>query len=123
MSILTSLSQWLPFGNVPEMNAEEVYKRLKTNVIQIVDVRSKMEWNKSHIEGSLNLPITKLSIDTIKQLDLSQEITTVVICLSAHRSIPGVRKLNQFGFEDVYQLEGGMLSWWQSKLPTSNIAH
>jgi rhodanese-related sulfurtransferase len=123
MSILKLFSLWLPFENVPEMNAKEVYKRLKTNDIQIVDVRSKMEWNKSHIEGSLNLPITSLSIDTIKQLELSRDVTIVVICLSAHRSIPGVRKLNQFGFEDVYQLEGGMLSWWQSKLPTSTMTN
>jgi rhodanese-related sulfurtransferase len=119
MSILKLFSLWLPFGNVPEMNAKEVYKRLKTNDVQIVDVRSKMEWNKSHIEGSLNLPITKLSINTIKQLELSQQMTTV----SAHRSIPGVRKLKALGFDDVYQLEGGMLSWWKSKLPTSNMTN
>ncbi|WP_137221718.1 rhodanese-like domain-containing protein [Shewanella sp. MEBiC00475] len=118
MSILKKLFQWLPFGKVSEMSAPELYKRLQKNDIQIVDVRSKMEWDKSHIEGSLNLPITSFSIDTIKQLGLSQDLTTVVICLSAHRSIPGVRKLEQFGFTDVYQLEGGMLSWWKLSLPT-----
>ncbi|WP_351011854.1 rhodanese-like domain-containing protein [Shewanella sp. S1-58-MNA-CIBAN-0166] len=119
MSILKKLCQWLPFGKVPEMSAQEVHKRLQKNDFQIVDVRSKMEWHKSHIEGSKNLPITSLSIDTIKQLELSPEVTTVVICLSAHRSIPGVRKLKQFGFTDVYQLKGGMLSWWKLSLPTS----
>ncbi|MBB1427610.1 rhodanese-like domain-containing protein [Shewanella frigidimarina] len=119
MSILNKLAQWLPFGKVPEMSAQEVYKRLQKNDIQVIDVRSKIEWNKSHIEGSINLPITSLSIDAIKQLELSQDLTTVVICLSAHRSIPGVRKLKQFGFTDVYQLEGGMLSWWKLSLPTS----
>lgn len=119
MSILTKMCQWLPFGKVPEMHAQGVYKRLQKNDVQIIDVRSKMEWDRSHIEGSINLPITSLSIDAIKQLELSPEITTVVICLSAHRSIPGVRKLKQFGFSDVYQLEGGMLSWWKLSLPTS----
>jgi len=119
MSILNNLAQWLPFGKVPEMDAQAVFKRIQKNSIQIIDVRSKMEWDKSHIEGSLNLPITSLSINTIKQLQLSQEITTVVICLSAHRSIPGVRKLKHYGFTDVYQLEGGMLSWWKLALPIS----
>ncbi|MGX9462557.1 rhodanese-like domain-containing protein [Shewanella sp. A14] len=102
------------------MNAQVLYERLKAENIQIVDIRSKLEWAKSHIEGSLNIPITTLSMDAVNQNEMSPHITTVVICLSAHRSIPGVRKLKQFGFNDVYQLKGGMLSWWKSALPTSN---
>ena len=118
MSMFKKLFKWLPFGRVPEMNATKVYEQLNKGNIQVLDVRTKLEWDTSHIDGSVNLPITQLSTENINSLQLSKTKTTLVICLSAHRSIPGVRKLTELGFDDVYQLKGGMLSWWRSKLPT-----
>lgn len=118
MSILAKWFKWAPMGRVPELNAKAVYKRIKKNDIQILDVRFKVEWGKSHIEGAVNLPITKLSAHNIAQLNLSPDKAIVVICLSAHRSIPGVRQLKELGFDDSYQLEGGMISWWRAKFPT-----
>ena len=118
MSFLSRLSQWLPFGHVPEMDTKSVYQHLEDNKIQIVDVRTTLEWEKSHIKGAINLPITHFSEDSVKQLRLNTDQTIIVICLTAHRSIPAVRKLKQYGYKDVYQLKGGMLSWWKAKLPT-----
>ena len=118
MSIFSRLSQWLPFGNVPEMDAETVFQRLESKDVQLVDVRTVMEWDKSHIKGAIHLPITHFSVNSVNELTLKKDQTIIVICLSAHRSIPAVRKLKQYGFNDVYQLKGGMLSWWQAKLPT-----
>jgi rhodanese-related sulfurtransferase len=118
MSFLSRLSQWLPFGDVPEMDVNTVFQHLENKNIQVVDVRSTLEWDKSHIKGAINLPITHFSADLVKQLQLNPDQFTIVICLSAHRSIPAVRKLQQFGFKEVYQLKGGMLSWWKAKLPT-----
>jgi rhodanese-related sulfurtransferase len=40
----------------------------------------------------------------------------VAICLSAHRSPPGVRLLRQAGI-DARQLAGGMLAWRRAGLP------
>lgn len=118
MSFFSRLSQWLPFGHVPEMDTKTVFQHLEGNKIQIVDVRTTLEWDKSHIKGAINLPITHFSEDSVKQLRLNTDQTIIVICLSAHRSIPAVRKLKQYCFKDVYQLKGGMLSWWKAKLPT-----
>lgn len=36
--------------------------------------------------------------------------------ISAHRSIPAVRKLRARGYE-ARQLRGGMLAWWRAGLP------
>lgn len=118
MSIFTKLFKWVPFGRVAEMNAENVYEQLKKNELQIVDVRSVAEWEQSHIEDSINLPITQFSSANISKLKLSPETKIVAICLSAHRSIPAVRQLKALGYKDTYQLKGGMTSWWRLKLPT-----
>jgi rhodanese-related sulfurtransferase len=46
----------------------------------------------------------------MQSLNLSPEVPVVVLCLSGHRSLPGVRWLRARGFE-AYSLRGGVLSW------------
>jgi len=122
MSIINTLLKWIPLGKVPEMDALSVFKILEKDNIQIVDVRSRIEWKQSNIKGSINLPIAAFTDKNVQNLSLSPDLKTVVICLSAHRSIPAVRKLISLNFKDVHQLKGGMISWWKAKLPTQNMS-
>lgn len=111
---------WIPFGKVPEMPADQIEKlrRDSSAGLQIVDVRTSLEWSKSHIPGALSVPITEFNA-RLPTLQLDKSKPVIAICLSAHRSIPAVRKLRQQGFKQAYQLQGGMLSWWKAKLPTA----
>ncbi len=109
---------WLPFGRVPEVSAPELQSLIKSgNAPQLLDVRTRAEWEKGHIAGAVHVPITgfRRRLSTIN-IDATRPIVT--ICLSAHRSIPAVRLLQQKGFQHVYQLSGGMLAWWRARLPT-----
>lgn len=117
---LKSVFWWLPFGQVAEINAGELNERLAAaGPMQIVDVRSRTEWRRSHIPGAVNVPIQELKGRiTSLELDASQPI--IAICLSAHRSIPAVRLLQSRGFPTAVQLEGGMLAWWKGSYPTVN---
>lgn len=111
---------WIPFGKVPEMPADQV-ERLRQDAatgLQIVDVRTSLEWKASHIPGAISVPITEFNT-RLPGLQLDKARPVLAICLSAHRSIPAVRKLRQQGFKQAYQLQGGMLSWWKAKLPTT----
>lgn len=110
-----NLFDWLPFGCVPEISPEILNEQLKD--VQIVDVRTSAEFQQSHIEGAVNLPITHFSKKSIIGLSLEQSKPVVTICLSAHRSIPATRRLRQLGY-DVKQLEGGMKAWWNKGYPT-----
>jgi rhodanese-related sulfurtransferase len=55
------------------------------------------------------VPITEVR-DRLGALPLDAARPVVAICLSAHRSIPAVRLLQQGGY-DAAQLAGGMLAW------------
>lgn len=50
-------------------------------------------------------------------LVLQQDRPIVAICLSAHRSVPAVRQLQDLGYREVFQLAGGMKQWWHQRLP------
>jgi len=109
---------WLPFGNVPEISPADLERQLKSpRPPQLIDVRTGMEWKQSRIAGAPNVPVGELK-NRLTGLGLDPERPVVAICRSAHRSIPAVRLLRQQGFRQASQLKGGMLAWWDAKLPT-----
>jgi rhodanese-related sulfurtransferase len=114
---LHDMLKWLPFGKVPEVSAEALEQLRQTAGVQLLDVRTLEEWRRSHIPGSINLPITQCTRDHIAALNLDPGRPIVAICLSAHRSRPAVRQLRSMGFVQASQLQGGMLRWWQLELP------
>ena len=112
---------WLPFGHVPSVSATVLFQRFGDHSPpQILDVRTTVEWRRSHIVGSINVPITELRRH-LTSLELARDKPVVAVCLSAHRSVPAVRLLRYYGFADVAQLRGGMLSWWRKSLPTLRV--
>lgn len=115
---LSRLLQWLPFGRVPELSADEVLQAIASGRVQLVDVRTTAEWRQSRIDGARHLPITRFEGAAVAGLGLDPEVLTVAICLSAHRSIPAVRQLKRLGFRRAVQLRGGMIAWWRESLPT-----
>jgi rhodanese-related sulfurtransferase len=107
---------WLPFGRVPEVTPATLAARLAGGEApQLVDVRTRMEFGAGHIAGAVNLPITEVPA-RLEALALDATRPVVAICLSAHRSVPAVRLLQQRGF-DAAQLAGGMLAWRAAGLP------
>jgi rhodanese-related sulfurtransferase len=108
---------WWPFGRVPEVAAQELYALIqnrKTTPV-ILDVRTVGEWSDGRIAGSINVPVTELK-HRLPGLALDRSRPIVAVCRSAHRSIPAVRLLQQQGFSQVCQLQGGMRSWWRAEL-------
>lgn len=83
----------------------------------MIDVRTTKEWKISAIKGSKNIPITQLTREAVEALNFDKEKPVVVICLTAHRSIPAVRVLKEMGFQVALQLRGGMTQWWIQKFP------
>ncbi len=109
---------WLPFGTVPETSPAELQKQLNSpRPPQLIDVRTRMEWKESHIHGAPSVPINELK-SRLDSLGLDPKRPVVAICRSAHRSIPAVRILKGKGYSNASQLTGGMLAWWDAKLPT-----
>ena len=109
---------WLPFGKVPEISPKKLDTMRKEGSArpQIIDVRTSAEWRSGHIAGAVHVPITELGA-RIASLQLDGTRPIVAICRAAHRSVPAVRLLQQHGFRNACQLQGGMLAWRQAELP------
>jgi rhodanese-related sulfurtransferase len=114
---MKSILEWLPLGTVEETPAAELAKLLGDPSVQIIDVRTEVEFARSRIPGATNLPITRFTQKAVDGLQLDRERRTVCVCLSAHRSIPAVRQLRSMGFSRAVQLRGGMRAWWAAHHP------
>jgi len=88
---MRALPWWIPIGSVPEIGAQELAARLRGGAApQLLDVRTRSEWERGHIAGALNVPIQELRM-RLATLALDHGRPGVTICLSGHRSIPAVR--------------------------------
>ena len=75
--------------------------------LYILDVRTIEEYNISHIEGAINIPLDELR-ENIEKLDKSKEI--IVHCHSGLRSYLACRILKQKGY-NVKNLIGGYIMY------------
>jgi len=74
----------------------------------LVDVRAPAEYEDSHIEGAINIPVADLR----KRSDeLDKNKLTVLVCSSGNRSSLGTSILEQHGFSNIYNLAGGMTGY------------
>lgn len=97
--------------DIPAIDVVSLRQRLlHQNNIQLVDVRTAQEHAQINIGGT-SIPLPQLP-DYLQQLDTSK--FTVVYCQTGRRSEMAVRQLLTAGFEDVYQLEGGIQAWLAS---------
>ncbi len=113
------IGNWWPFGRVPEMDAGDLAAAVADGSVQVLDVRTHAEFRRSRIPGARHLSITRFSNAHLEELGLDRERPVVAICLTAHRSIPAVRKLAERGY-DARQLKGGMRAWWKTGAATES---
>jgi rhodanese-related sulfurtransferase len=77
----------------------------------ILDVRTEDEFSEGIIPGAINIDIYKGQgfIYAIEELDKSRNY--YVYCRSGGRSGQACSIMNQLGFENAYNLLGGIMNW------------
>ena len=98
------------------VTVEELKARIeKGEAPAIVDVREPPEWDICRIEGATLIPLGALP-QRMGELDKGREM--VVLCKMGGRSAMAVAFLRQQGFENVHNLDGGILAWIDRVDPT-----
>jgi thioredoxin len=78
---------------------------------QILDVRTPDEFESEHIENARNINWNNEDFADKANLVYDKSKPVFVYCLSGGRSKKAAKKLNELGFTNVYELDGGILSW------------
>jgi len=83
--------------------------------VKYLDVRSAAEFNETHINDSINLPIDML-MGRMDELIRSGK-SYIVLCRTGNRSPMAADMLIQAGIQSIRVLDGGITNWQKRKLP------
>jgi adenylyltransferase/sulfurtransferase len=101
---------------VQTITPREVAAKLAANEdFDLIDVREPREWAICHIEGARLVPLSTFP-GAISGLDPSREI--VLQCKSGGRSAQAAQALLDAGFQNVFNLVGGITRWSDDVDPT-----
>ena len=82
--------------------------------IRLIDVRGIGEMAQGMIPNAEKLPLHTLPA-RLNEIKLDE--TVVLYCRSGVRSAQGVGFMAQQGFDNVYNLRGGIIAWAQKGMP------
>jgi rhodanese-related sulfurtransferase/rubrerythrin len=99
------------FTPVKSMNSEEAKRFMaerEEGAYTLLDVRQPGEYEGEHIPGAKLIPLPGLK-DGLDQLDSQKPV--LVYCAVGGRSLAAAQLLSGFGFQEVYNLQGGIKAW------------
>lgn len=105
--------------NIVSIDAKTAKKH--QNDFLIIDVREKEEFeNKNgHINESIHIPMRKL-IHIPELLKEFKNRNFLIVCSHGRRSKNVIRFLSYLGYKNLYNLDGGLLSWKKRGYPLLN---
>jgi rhodanese-related sulfurtransferase len=100
---------------VPATEAAEILAEPPTGLVTL-DVRTPEEFDEVRIAGSSNLDFYAPDFDD--RLDaLDKTLPYFVYCRSGNRSGQALDTMRELGFEEVYNLDGGIVAWNEAGFP------
>ena len=94
---------------IPTMSAPELKRKMDAcEPFELIDVREPFEYEIARIDGAKLIPLGEIA-ERVNELQRERPI--VVHCHSGQRSAQAVRLLQQRGFANLYNLEGGIDAW------------
>lgn len=100
------------------IQADELLKRVRADLVTVLDVRPPEEYQSGHLPGAINVPLAELE-DHLNDLNPQQEI--VAYCRGPHciLAFDAVARLREKGL-NARRLDGGLPEWKLGGLPVEN---
>ena len=96
-------------------NKEISYKNLKelmkNKTVYLIDVRSNQEYEEGHLDGAINISLYNIEKQIGNYVKNKTDII-ILYCSSGGRSREAKRILENLGYEEVYNLKGGIDMVW-----------
>ncbi len=86
--------------------------------VDLIDVRTGMEWNGGHAVGARHVPLSQLDPAAIVRERVGKPDDPIyVICASGGRSASACEAFHRAGFTQAVNVEGGTSAWKRAGLP------
>jgi rhodanese-related sulfurtransferase len=97
--------------NIKMIEAKDFAETMNTTQNpQILDVRTPEEFTQGHIDNAANVNwLGDRFVADAEKFDKTKPV--FVYCKSGRRSKKATEKLQELGFKNIYELEGGFMKW------------
>ncbi|MEA2001256.1 MAG: rhodanese-like domain-containing protein [Actinomycetota bacterium] len=100
----------LPVGEI-----EEIVASPPADLI-LLDIRTPEEFAAGHLAGAINVDYYANDFED-RLAELNLEVPYVMYCNSGNRSSNALPVMDSLGFQEVYELDGGIQAWFSANLP------
>jgi rhodanese-related sulfurtransferase len=118
VAILGLLTYNLVMGGKGSVDPAGATDLINSRDAVVVDVRPAADFAKGHIINAVNIPMNGFN-KQLATLQKHKDKPIVISCRSGSQSSAACQKLRKEGFEEVYNLRGGILAWESANLPLS----
>lgn len=107
-----------PIDTTPQLPPRALETRLSDAGVGVLDVRTREEYERGHIEGAVHVMGGWLPdrLDDVPDRDAP----IAVICSTGYRSTVAASVLQRNGFRQVWNVPGGMTAWRAAGLPMAD---
>jgi len=98
------------------LGVKEFSEKIAEEGVRILDVRTPDEISEGYIEGAQFVDFYREDFK-IEIESLNKEFAYAIYCRSGKRSSQAMEIMQEFGFENLYNLEGGIIEWTNTGMP------
>lgn len=85
----------------------------------VLDIRTLEEFNEARLADAIMVDF--YADDFADQLDtLDKDVPYVLYCRTGNRSSEAVKTMKDLGFAEVYEVDGGIVNWYDQGYPIEN---
>jgi len=104
--------------SVTTISPQQLAELCKSEKIDLLDVRTPVEFREFHVVNACNVPLDQLDPATVMQArNRDKETPLYVVCRSGNRGRQACEKFLAAGFTNVVNVEGGTLAWAECGMP------
>lgn len=92
------------------MDVSEFSKKIAESGVVVLDVRTLEEFSEGFIEGARNIDFYQEGF-AHEVISLDKEFAYAVYCRSGIRSGKAIKIMQDAGFHNLFNLDGGVIEW------------
>ena len=100
-------------GGGAQIGTLEATRLMNQGTTLILDIREGADYASGHLPRARHIPLSQLS----KRVDEIGKFKDKPVIVTGARAGSACRFLRQSGFNNVFQLKGGVAAWQQASLP------
>ncbi len=100
-----------------EIQVSELTQLINREQGVVVDVRAKNEFDAGHITDSVHISPSEIKENNFGSLESRKADPIIVVCKTGQSAAESANNMASAGFERVYILRDGIVSWSDASLP------